>query len=748
MSLPFLPGNSFDRKIGQNKFHLSHHFDKYNGVNLMVGEKKPGVGGEPLRGQDLRNLNSVYPRGEGSDKPAWVAFDKQVLCFDAYFQESVVERPGEQFRIRYVRIYFYLEDDTIHVVEPRTKNAGYNQGTIINRHRIPRPPPYDDTFYTVEDFNVQKEVVFYGKRFKITSCDQFTQNFLTKIGVRVADPIEPPKDPYKGIREVNDGAQNPLRPYERIDTLKQYLDHDRQVLRFTCIWDDRDTKFGELRRFRLHYYLADDTVEILEILAPNSGRDSSSTFLSRQKLPMEIIHMGKPGDKPTRTVLNVIGNFFDGGRYILDNLKTGAINVNYYKDSDLMIGRVINVFGRKVLLTDCDEFTKEFYRNKYGIDSFSPVQYDSGNNMRRVERMNPPYNGFGSEEDSLASCQKMVPEPPKKDFIKWMAYDRNGLESNTLRFLARIHTKDPIQADRRFIVSYFLSDDSIMVHEPPVRNSGINGGRFLERGRVKKPGQPMYSTKLPEYYNYKDMFVGAVLQLNNFFFILYDADEYCYEFMEKNSNMFQYSNLNNVLRKFRSLNQTELIGNLESNFRKNDNFNSGVIGFTAFFSALKNVLGDQLNEQEIITLARSYGLETKKEYDSQSIAAVAQEHLRKNNFDLFARFRDALQSADSFNPNEQSLSVNDARSVIKGFKMPIPDYLLDMLLQNTRLESGNICLRNLLTTLNWRENPVAAPKETFQNIRPDDSKIFETSTLERQQLRVNYSALISELNGN
>ncbi len=71
----------------------------------------------------------------------------------------------------------------------------------------------------------------------------------------------------------------------------------------------------------MHYYLADDTIEILEVLPPNSGRESSSTFLSRQKLPMEIVQMGKPGDKPTRTVLNVIGNFMDGGRYILDSLK-------------------------------------------------------------------------------------------------------------------------------------------------------------------------------------------------------------------------------------------------------------------------------------------------------------------------------------------------------------------------------------------------------------------------------------------
>jgi hypothetical protein len=42
---------------------LSHHFDKLNGVQMMVGERKPGVGGEPLAGQDLRPKNSVYPRG-------------------------------------------------------------------------------------------------------------------------------------------------------------------------------------------------------------------------------------------------------------------------------------------------------------------------------------------------------------------------------------------------------------------------------------------------------------------------------------------------------------------------------------------------------------------------------------------------------------------------------------------------------------------------------------------------------------
>lgn len=65
-------------QLGKTKYHLSHHFDTSNSVNMMVGEEKPGVGGVPLRGQKLKPQNSVIPPGMGTDQPAWVAFDKQV----------------------------------------------------------------------------------------------------------------------------------------------------------------------------------------------------------------------------------------------------------------------------------------------------------------------------------------------------------------------------------------------------------------------------------------------------------------------------------------------------------------------------------------------------------------------------------------------------------------------------------------------------------------------------------------------
>lgn len=77
----------------------------------------------------------------------------------------------------------------------------------------------------------------------------------------------------------------PFRPYERIDTLKQFLEHDGHVLRFFCVWDDPESMFHDQRELVLHYYLSDDTIDIKEIVPVNSGRDAVPLFLRRDKLP-------------------------------------------------------------------------------------------------------------------------------------------------------------------------------------------------------------------------------------------------------------------------------------------------------------------------------------------------------------------------------------------------------------------------------------------------------------------------------
>lgn len=78
--------------------------------------------------------------------------------------------------------------------------------------------------------------------------------------------------------------------------------------------------------------------------------------------------------------------------------------------------------------------------------------------------MTPPYTGFGTEEDSLGSVTALRPKAPRKDFKKYIEYD-----GKVLRFAARMISDRPENQERKFTVSYFLADDTVLVFEPPQR---------------------------------------------------------------------------------------------------------------------------------------------------------------------------------------------------------------------------------------------------------------------------------------
>lgn len=686
--LPLLPGNSFSSNAGKDKFHKSHHFDYTNDVAMLVGNSKPGIGGDPLAGQPLKSKHSIFPKGEGTSAPAWVAFDRQVLCFDAYFQEAVHEKREEQYRIRKCKIYFYLEDDSIQVIEPHVKNSGIPQGTLIRRHRVPLPSPQDDEFYTVDHFNVGQEVVLYGRRFKLTDCDRFTSTFLTKLGAKVGDMKDTPDDPYSRLREENDQSMQPLRPYERLDKLKQFLEHDRHVLRFHAEWNDTTAMFGDNRALMIHYFLADDTIEIREVIGANSGRDSVPVFLKRQKLPKKApLALRQPGEITDRTVLNVFGPMGHGGRYILDSLKTGAVHTMYYTDADLQVGSYINVYGRTILIRDADDFTKDFYKSKYGVDKFnvkSPATPQPTN-----PRVIPPYNGFGSEEDSLCSCMGLIPKPPQRDFIKFMEKDRSGLNSNVLRFVAYMKTDNPVDGGRKFTVSFYLSDDTIAVFEPPQRNSGVIGGKFLERGRIQKPGQALFKSEMSEYYKANDLYVGAEVIFHDHTFIISDADEYAMAYMESHSEEFPVASLGHLHAKLKSHKEQvqDCIGNAD------------VMDYENF---AKNLMAHGLLEHEVATIARKFAVRQALPANIEYARAVAQEQLRKKNFEDFARWQEACAFEDICQSGR--INVNTLDTICRAFKLPLTRGILNQLFKLSQDGEGTIDYNQFIEKLNWRDN--------------------------------------------
>lgn len=574
-SKPSLPGYSFEPpKDDYRKGHSLNYCNGYamrNSPATSLGgsdglDAAAGITEAQIRELQERESLLTYgaPRAPLTNEfvPAHVAFDKVVLRFDAFFKQTVHESPYEQYRVRKVKIMYYVEDDSIAVIEPPVENSGIPQGVLIKRQRLPK-----DCFgecYKYQDFNVGVQLEFYGKVFKIVSCDAFTANFLSRNGTVVADAEEFPDDPYT-LHRAAVHNRNPVKQVKH-DKLKKFLENDRKVLRFYCIWDDRESMFGEIRPFVMHFFLVDDTVEVREVRQPNSGRNAFPILLKRQPLPRDFTEMSHA---------------------------SSSDEIDCYKPEDLAVGITINLFNRKFLLYDADTYTREFYQNKFGMEMPPAITMQAGKAIP-PQREIPPYNGFGSEEDSLGSCISLVPKAPRKDFIKMLEN-----EHKILRFSAHMESDKPEDKNRQFIVSYRLADDMMTVFEPPQRNAGILGGKFLERTRVRKPGSDRSN---PQYYHPKDLYIGTTIEIFRHRFVLTDADEYCIKYLE--SMKFPHAHTPTIMKKISSG-----LGEKKSEFV--DVLNSVASDGRVHGDAFSAILFSQqfnldMSAQEVLTLKRHF----------------------------------------------------------------------------------------------------------------------------------------------
>ena len=99
---------------------------------------------------------------------------------------------------------------------------------------------------------------------------------------------------------------------------------------------------------------------------------------------------------------------------------------------------------------------------------------------------------------------------------------------------------------RRFIISYRLADDMVTVYEKAQRNSGIMGGKFLERTRVCKPGSQIDS---PDFYTPADFSIGAVIEIFKHRFRITDVDEYVLKYLESFPGKFPLDTINSIRKK-------------------------------------------------------------------------------------------------------------------------------------------------------------------------------------------------------
>lgn len=523
------------------------------------------------RMSDLIPRNMRQPRVA----PAWMKHEKQVLRFYGFFQESVPERPDENCRYRHVCFMFYMEDGTLSMTEPKIENSGIPQGQFLKRHRVPRAD--GQGMVGPDDFRCGCEITIYGRTYHVTACDRFTRWFYEENGIDVGEDESNPQDLWQQKYELNKTAEKGELPLSNQamegktmakfmsgqppadKKFMQFLLNDRKVLRFKAYWDD-PTLYGARFYFVVHYYLADNTMEINEAHARNSGRDAYPMFFKRA--PMY-----------KRNAVNAYPNMLvsDGGLYMPE---------------DLLIGSKINVWGRDVYLWDCDDFTQKFYQEYLEVDQKANCIDVSERPMQHLKLCPPPHNGIGTEEDSLINCQMIQPKPHKPDVEKLMV-----LSGENLRFEAKMINGEPEDECRRFIIAFFPDTERTAVYESIIRNSGHMGGKFREKAKVKNP-------ETGKYFELSDFYIGKVVHMCAQPLQIIRADEHCLQYLEKHPDQFPYANPAACARRLQPLmDMPELQDETGVDPDK--------------LKALSQEAGIDLIDHEVVTLLRHFGVDSE-----------------------------------------------------------------------------------------------------------------------------------------
>jgi len=482
------------------------------------------------------------------------------------------------------------EDGTIRISEPKVENSGIPQGVFLKRHRVPRED--GQAYVGPDDFRIGTEISLYGRTYHITGCDRFTRWFYGENGIDLGEDEPPVKDLWTKTMDFQTRAAKGALPISRScveakelckaqvgqpvpnKKEKQFLLNDRKVLRFKAYWDD-PTPYGTRMYFVLHYYLADNTVEINEAHTRNSGRDGFPVFLRRTKLYKQNIPASVPG------------------LMVPDHVE--------YTPEDLKVGGVVYVYRRKVVLYNCDDATRKFYKQYMGIDQHENIEDVKEPPIIHTKLHPPPHNGIGSPEDSLQSCYLLQPKPFKQDFVRLMT-----LTGEVLRFEARMINGEPEDESRRFVIATYPADDHVAVFEVQQRNSGHMAGKFAEKKRMWNPDTGTWFVPT-------DFFVGQTVQCASQPFQIVRADEHCLQYMEAQPDVFPVADPVACCKKLAPLaGEPEFQGPVDPDQLKELAANAGIF----------------LVDHEIITLLRRFTTDPTADgvprIDGPSIMEVAQ----------------------------------------------------------------------------------------------------------------------------
>jgi hypothetical protein len=446
------------------------------------------------------------------------------LTFQAYFTEIVPTTGAEVKRYRKCILYYYVENFTMMIIEKPTLNSGIPQGKILKKAIVTKE---DGTPYLPEDLYIGAIVNVNKRLIHLVDCDSSTKDYLAKhydidnSGGVIAVPLDPYIAQRKRVEKSLDetwGAyhsmKNPNKTFLEVmkgtyvdnSGREGYMRYGNKTLKFKCVWNNTENLYGDRLEFCLTYYLSDDTVEILSTSSLPGIKAAGSKLVKRTKLPKQLTAI---------------------------TLEPTEVEQTFYHWVDLAIGTDVRVYSRVLRIVDSDSKTRSFYESQ-GCP-LEPPEAEPELAVIHYEREIPPHIGIGSEEDTLRSCNgPLMPGPIKAV--------KQG-ENKSLSFFASLLSGGIDDVERRFVITHYVQNDTLKITEPPMRNSGFNGGCFLSRRAIKtEDGQSLTA---------KNYWIGGKLQILKHRFLLLDANESTIRWME--DQKFPRCSFYDILNKMRQV---------------------------------------------------------------------------------------------------------------------------------------------------------------------------------------------------
>ena len=157
------------------------------------------------------------------------------------------------------------------------------------------------------------------------------------------------------------------------------------------------------------------------------------------------------------------------------------------------------------------------------------------------------------------------------------------------------------------MLTYFLEDDTFLVYEDRIANSGIVGGMFLRRGRYKHPVDAAPGGE-PRYFEPADFYWGATVPLSTKYVMqITEFDENSLKVMEQYKEYFPCADIDVVLDKI--MNALERSGtDVRAAFRQVDPAATGFVASKELFLQTfdKHAMLVMLSEHEKVTLLRKF----------------------------------------------------------------------------------------------------------------------------------------------